>query len=387
MKIYLSRPGAICCAGSNIETIYASCVSGDKSGIKLCTTIDGKNLYVGRVSNDISKITFEAIEEIKPDVQNVISQFGGKRVGLCLGTCDNGSADSLIAHNSYFKSDPNVFPQGYNIKFQSAQFLSENIAKRYGICGPVITVETACSSGAGAMIRGAQLLKAGLCDAVIAGGADAASEIVLSGFSSLGAVSKNITNPFSKNRDGITLGDAAAFFVMSRISMFENEVELAGYGESASASHMTAPPEDGSGAASAMKAALDNALIKSSNIDYINLHGTGTPLNDAMEGRAVEKIFGSEGSPAVSSTKPITGHTLGAAGALEAAICYGALLQGEAALPVHCYDGVHDENIPKLNFVKQGNKIKCSGTRLICMSNSFAFGGCNISLILARIKR
>jgi len=216
------------------------------------------------------------------------------------------------------------------------------------------------------------LIRSGLCGAVIAGGADVVSETVFAGFRSLEAVSNSLTNPFSKNRKGINLGEGAAFFLLD--SEANSAVELLGAGESSDAYHMTAPGTDGAGPAKAMRAALVDAALDSGQIGYINLHGTGTELNDKAEGLAIRAVFNE--IPPISSTKPITGHTLGAAGALEAAICWMVLTE-QRGLPVHCWDGVKDEEIPVSPSAGGGQKAPS-----ICMSNSFAFGGCNVSLIL-----
>ena len=250
--------------------------------------------------------------------------------------------------------------------------------KAFGLEGLAAVCTTACASSSSAIVKGCQLIKAGFCDAVVAGGVDIASEVVNSGFSALEAVSATHTNPFSKNRDGITLGDGAAFFVLTRDDIWNTGIKILGYGESSDADHMTAPDESGEGAVASMQKALKSASLEPLDIDYINLHGTGTKLNDLMEARAVNAIFG-EKQPPVSSTKPVTGHTLGAAGALELAVCYSVLITGGGWLPVHCWDGQMDGAMPKLNFVE---KEKNYGKIKMCMSNTFGFGGCNVSLII-----
>ena len=222
------------------------------------------------------------------------------------------------------------------------------------------------------------LIKAGFCDAAVVGGVDIASVMVLAGFRALEAVSPGLANPFSRNRDGITLGDGAAFFVITREDLWKTGIQLLGWGESSDASHMTAPEESGAGAAAAIRKALASAGLEPEDIDYINLHGTGTRLNDLMESRAVSEIFGPE-MPPVSSTKPVTGHTLGAAGALELAICCSVLETGDGRLPVHSWDGEKDDDLPALNFVRKEKTYSCIRT---CMSNTFGFGGCNVSLIV-----
>ncbi|MDR0455311.1 MAG: 3-oxoacyl-ACP synthase, partial [Treponema sp.] len=183
-------------------------------------------------------------------------------------------------------------------------------------------------------------------------------------------------NPFSKNRKGINLGEGAAFFLLD--SNENSAVELLGAGESADACHITAPGLDGAGPAKAMKAALADAGLSPGHIDYVNLHGTGTELNDKAEALAMKSVFDEQNfsTPPISSTKPITGHTLGAAGALEAAVCWMVLTE-KRGIPVHCWDGVRDEEIPVFPGEGAGQKAPT-----ICMSNNFAFGGCNVSLIL-----
>jgi 3-oxoacyl-[acyl-carrier-protein] synthase-1 len=219
------------------------------------------------------------------------------------------------------------------------------------------------------------------------------------GFHALEALSDSLTNPFSKNRKGINLGEGAAFFLIDSASenLCENRaelsspqetlspVELLGVGERADAYHMTGPGPDGAGPVKAMKAALLDAGIEPDHIGYVNLHGTGTQLNDITEALAMKEIFGTKALPA-SSTKPITGHTLGVAGTLEAAVCW-MVLTAQKGFPVHCWDGEKDEELVFHPFIPSD---KVSGTKVpgkmpsICMSNNFAFGGSNVSLILGR---
>jgi 3-oxoacyl-[acyl-carrier-protein] synthase-1 len=312
-----------------------------------------------------------ALDQLAPAVESALCKYGSERIGVCFGTCDNGSEASLLAHNALFENGE--FPGDYSLRFQSAYFPAEFVCRKFALSGPVFTIATACASGASAIARGAELIRAGFCDAVIAGGADVVSQTVFAGFHALEAVSDSLSNPFSKNRKGINLGEGAAFFLLDSENI--SGIELLGAGESADAYHMTAPGKDGEGPAKAMKAALLDAQIESSQIDYVNLHGTGTELNDKAEALAMNAVFTS--APCASSTKPITGHTLGAAGALEAAICWMALSE-QRGLPVHCWDGERDKEVPFVPSVATQKKPS------ICMSNSFAFGGCNVSLILGR---
>jgi 3-oxoacyl-[acyl-carrier-protein] synthase-1 len=334
------------------------------------------------------RIADAALEQIRSDVEKVIASYGPSRVGVCIGSCDNGSELSLAAHEAYAAAGR--FPENYELRYQGASYPAEYVARRFDLAGPVLAVSTACASGAGAISGGAELIRGAFCDAVIAGGVDVVSKTVLFGFDALEAVSDAPCNPFSKNRKGITLGEGAAFFVLSREPL-GLPIALLGAGESADAYHITAPRPEGGGAIRAMEEALAAAGITPGAVGYINLHGTGTPLNDAMEALAVASVFpDAAGGPPVSSTKSVTGHTLGAAGALELALCWLALSRsgesqpGTAArrsLPVHLWDGVYDETLPLLHFVR-GNTV--AEDLRICMSNSFAFGGCNVSLIIGK---
>jgi 3-oxoacyl-[acyl-carrier-protein] synthase-1 len=319
-------------------------------------------------------------------VEQVVAAYGPDRVGVCVGSCDNGSELSLEAHRLYFTAGR--FPENYELRYQGAAYPAEYIARCFGLAGPVLAVSTACASGAGAVSQGAMLIRGGFCDAVIAGGIDIVSQTVLLGFDSLELLSDAPCNPFSKNRKGLTLGEGAAFFVLSRKSL-GIPITLLGVGESADAFHLTAPRPEGEGAIRAMGEALANAGIGPGDVGYINLHGTGTPLNDAMEALAVAAVFpDAAAGPPVSSTKSITGHTLGAAGALELALCWLALSSAAEApagdrlpVPVHLWDEVYDDGLPPLRFAGRDTTV---GDLRICMSNSFAFGGCNISLIIGR---
>jgi 3-oxoacyl-[acyl-carrier-protein] synthase-1 len=386
-NVWLSIPGLICCAGKNKNELYNSCLNGYQGGMVTVELPGTSGKYpVGKIPDDLPEVDFPpaayaggtriiriidaALDQIRPEIEKAIAKYGAEKIGVCIGSCDNGSEGSLLAHQNLLSQG--AFPEDYNLRFQSASFPAEFIAHKFGISGPVFTIATACAGGASAIIRGSELIRSGLCGAVIAGGADIVSDTVFAGFHSLEAISDSLTNPFSKNRKGINLGEGAAFFLLD--SEKNSTVKLLGAGESCDAYHMTAPGKDGAGPAKAMRAALVDAELKADQIGYINLHGTGTELNDKAEGLAIKAVF--DQSPPISSTKPITGHTLGAAGALEAAICW-MILSEKKGLPVHCWDGVKDEEIPVFP-----SKEDCQKKPSICMSNSFAFGGCNVSIIL-----
>ena len=408
--VFLSPPGVLCCAGNDRDTFFEAACRGDQGGIKPLgiqpvVTSGGRGFLAGRVrgplpeapalpslaappefaaNTRIFRIAAAALTELRPSIEKALALYGAERIGVCLGSCDNGTEASIPAHRAFFAG--RGFPKNYELRFQGASLLAEYIAGISGAKGPALTVATSCASGAGAVVKGAEFIRAGFCDAVIAGGADIVSDTVLLGFSSLEAVSDTVTNPFSKNRKGITLGEGAAFFVLTKDDPGDAAggaagIALLGAGESADAFHITAPREDGRGAVQAMQAALRDAGIGPSGIDYINLHGTGTPLNDRMEAFAIQAVFG-ENQPPASSTKPVTGHTLGAAGALELALCWMTL--AEAAIPVHCWDGEYDDAMPRLRLAEKGSGFVRGFVPRTCMSNSFAFGGCNVSLVIGK---
>jgi 3-oxoacyl-[acyl-carrier-protein] synthase-1 len=210
---------------------------------------------------------------------------------------------------------------------------------------------------------------------VIAGGADSLCGFTIAGFQSLEAVSIERCNPFSVHRNGINIGEGAALFLMTRAP---GPVRLAGSGESADAHHMSAPDPTGRGARSAISQALDRAGLAPREIDYINLHGTGTLQNDAMESAVVAELFGADRP--CSSTKALTGHALGAAGAIEAALCWLTLANNpRRRLPPHWWDGQPDPGLPALRLVRPGEAA--DGPLRYALSQSFAFGGSNAALI------
>lgn len=406
-EIFLSNPGFICSAGDSSDTkrFVGNLSSGNRDGIKKvdCGLVgeEGvKSFYVGKIDDSKLKPTGDkfdmrvlqildfALNSIEESAKKAIAKYGKARVGVCIGSCDNGSYLSFRAHKPFFEKGS--FPAGYDLKAQGADYPATFIQNKFGTEGICLAFSTACSSSASAIVKAKELIRSGICDAVIAGGVDVASDTVLLGFDSLEAIDHEKTNPFSKNRKGINIGEGASVFVLSKDDLDETGIVLAGTGESSDANHLTAPLADGTGAEQAMKEALSDANLTPADIDYINLHGTGTHLNDSMEARGIELVFGKSGNQSLpcSSTKPMTGHTLGSAGSLELAVCFYAIQTQK--LPLHVWDGVQDEEMPVLNLVG-GTSATQSDTNTqneirTCMSNSYAFGGCNASLIIRKIK-
>jgi 3-oxoacyl-[acyl-carrier-protein] synthase-1 len=251
------------------------------------------------------------------------------------------------------------------------------VAWALGLRGPAFVVSTACSSSGKALASARRLLRLGACDAVLCGGVDSLCRFTVRGFGALGAVSDQRCRPFSAARKGINIGEAAAFTLLSREP---SDVRLAGCGESSDGYNVSAPLPQGEGAEAAMRAALADAGCTAGDVGYLNLHGTATPQNDAMEAAAVLRVF--PDGLACSSTKPLTGHTLGAAGALEAALCWH-LLRGASrrGLPPNWNGGDLDPAAAGLGLVQPGQP----GVELErALSNSFGFGGSNVAVLLER---
>ncbi|MBU2967474.1 beta-ketoacyl-ACP synthase [Amphritea sp. 2_MG-2023] len=317
-----------------------------------------------------NRFALAALRQIGSDIDAAVKCYGADRVGVVIGTSTSGIGDSEAFLS--LRAQTGQVPDEYDYGLQEMGATAAFVAKQLNVSGPIFGISTACSSGSKALASARRLLRSGLCDAVIAGGVDTLCHLTVQGFSSLEAVSDQPCTPFSANRNGINIGEAAALFLVTTEAQ---GVELVGVGESSDAHHISAPDPLGGGAVRCMSAALADADITAEEISYINLHGTATALNDQMESRAVAAVFGA--AVHCSSTKPFTGHTLGAAGALEAAICWLALQEG--FMPVHHWDGVYDPELPPINLVTEAGFAEMP---VYMLSNSFAFGGNNISLIL-----
>jgi 3-oxoacyl-[acyl-carrier-protein] synthase I len=307
-------------------------------------------------------------------VAEAIERFGSARVGIVLGTSTSGIAEGEAAVAAL--ASGSGLPREFHYAQQEIGSVAPFLACYLGTSGPAYTVSTACTSSAKALASARNLLRANVCDAVVAGGVDSLCKLTINGFAALESTTDELTNPMSRNRRGINIGEAAALLLLTRSSA---PVQLLGVGESSDAYHISAPDPEGKGAERAMRAALADAGLDAGAIDYVNLHATATVKNDAMEGWALARVFPQ--GVACSGTKPLTGHTLGAAGATEAALCCLAIA-GDGALPPHVWDGAGDPRLPQLALTTPGDRFP--GERRRCMSNSFAFGGSNVCLVLGR---
>ncbi|MFT6835860.1 MAG: 3-oxoacyl-[acyl-carrier-protein] synthase-1 [Francisellaceae bacterium] len=297
-------------------------------------------------------------------------------MGIVLGTSTSGIGSSEHAWKA--KQIDNKFPEKFNYAQQDIASCSTFLAQYADIQGVCYTISTACSSSGKAIAAADRLIKSGLCDAVITGGSDSLCELTLNGFDSLELVSAKICQPFSENRSGLNIGEGAALFILSKDP---SEIKLSGIGESSDGYHISAPDPDGNGGKIAINQALKSANLQPQDIGYINLHGTATRKNDEVESKMVHDVFGDE--TYCSSTKPLIGHTLGAAGAHELAFCWlllSAEYNPECRLPAHVWDKKYDSKLPKIGLMETEKKWQ----KRNFMSNSFAFGGSNISLIISR---
>jgi len=310
-------------------------------------------------------------------VQQAAERWGRQRVGVFLGTSTAGILQTELA---YRERDPvsGALPSSFEYSSTHNSFsVADYVRQRCRLNGPAVAVSCACASSAKVFGSARRMIEAGLIDAALVGGVDSLCLTTLYGFHSLQLTSPIPCRPFDAARDGISIGEAAAFAILEPVPkrVEGDSVLLLGIGESSDAYHMSAPHPEGLGARRAMQAALSAAALEPGDIDYINLHGTGTPSNDRSESQAVTSIFGP--TTPCSSTKGATGHTLGAAGALEAVISALALTHG--LMP----GGLHTTKIdPTLtaHYIRENRRAPI--TRVL--SNSFGFGGTNCSLIFGR---
>jgi len=310
-------------------------------------------------------------------VRAAVTKYGADRVGVLMGTSTSGILQTELA---YRRRDPvtGALPDDFvYAKTQNTFSVADFTRSYFDLSGPAVAISSACSSSAKVFGSARRMIETGLIDAAIVGGVDSLCLTTLYGFNSLGLLSQQACRPYDAERDGISIGEAAAFALLERVpvNLGENAVLLLGIGESSDAYHMSSPHPEGLGAKMAMESALKMAGLEAADIDYINLHGTATQTNDSAESKAINAVFGSY-TPC-SSTKGATGHTLGAAGGIEAVIC--ALALQNNLLP----GGLNTHEVdPALgvNYLLQNEERPIT----YVLSNSFGFGGTNCSLIFGR---
>lgn len=386
--IYLSDFSLVNALGSNLNDIKNNMLLGNRSGlIENQVLLNEGNLFVGAVTqklpnisdkanhfntrnNQLAKLALKSLEHEINDLKLTISS---EKIGVIVGTSTSGIYEGESAVK--IKSVTGEFPCGYDYRMQEMFNLAEFIADELSVQGPAFTISTACSSSAKAFVTAQELILSGVIDAAIVGGVDSLCGMTVNGFSALNSISRGICQPSSLYRDGINLGEAAALCVLRKD---KGTIKLLGCGESSDAHHMSAPHPEGEGAIRAMKQAIDSAGLEPNDIDYINLHGTATEKNDAMEAVAVHSLFGD--NTACSSVKGMIGHTLGAAGATEIGLCWLMMQNENKQFIPHCWDNEKDIAMPALALTQLNQKSKKQIK--YCLSNSFAFGGNNVSILI-----
>ena len=310
-------------------------------------------------------------------VMHKASRVGAARVGVVMGTTTSSIAASEAAYGQLdalgAPPDALCVPELHHLGA-----IGHFVQRALGLTGPAMTVSTACSSSAKAFAVAQRWLAANVCDAVVVGGADSLCGSVLHGFASLELVSSEPCRPFDTRRRGISIGEAAGYALLVRDDDAPADaVRLLGVGETSDAHHLTAPQPDGASIEAALREALARAGISTSDVDYVNLHGTATPQNDAVEAAMLARVFDRHQSVHASSTKGCTGHTLGAAGIVEAVVCLLAIEQGFCPGTV----GLVDPD------AACGGRVKArpaEGRVRHAVSHAFGFGGTNAVLVFGR---
>jgi 3-oxoacyl-[acyl-carrier-protein] synthase-1 len=389
-SVYLHALGMINALGGDLDSIVPALAAGHSPGMANAHTGIGE-AFVGSVFTPLemapraelarydcrnNRLLLAALAQIAPAIDAARERYGAHRVGVVLGTSTSGIEAAEAAF--VYQAQAGDLPANFNYRQMEIGTAAPFAAAALGLQGPAFTISTACTSSAKAFASARRLLQLHLCDAVVVGGVDSLCELTVQGFASLESTSATRTNPMSRNRCGINVGEGAAVFLMSRD---EAAVRLAGVGESSDAHHISSPDPQGVGGEIALRAALAEAGVEASAIGYVNLHATATRKNDEMEANLMSRVF--PGGVATSGTKPLTGHQLGAAGATELGFAWLTLARENVALPRHLWDGEADPLLPLLDLVESERFLPRSGAQYV-MSNSFAFGGSNVSLVLAR---
>ncbi len=392
-RLFLSDCGLVSPFGAGIaaalDAIFASprdLLSAD------ATLVPGRSVLVGAVQAALeglpagvrrwdcrnNRAMWTALKQIAPAIEAATRRFGRDRIAVVLGTSTSGIADGEAALSSRLQEGK--WPQDFNYRRQEPGNMAEFVSEALGLSGPAYCILTACSSSAKAFASARRLIRTGFADAAIVGGADTLCKMTVKGFASLELLSPTRANPFSAARNGITIGEAAGVFLLSPDA---GPVEMLGIGESSDAHHVTAPDPEGAGGRLAMEQALEDAGRGPEDVRYVALHGTGTILNDAAEAHAVAALFGLK-TPC-GSVKGLIGHTLGAAGAVGAALLWIVLNPETSPRRIipHVWDGRRDPALPEIDFATRDMELEARGP-IAMMSNAFGFGGTNVSLLLGR---
>jgi 3-oxoacyl-[acyl-carrier-protein] synthase I len=370
-----------CALGRGKDAVGIALASADvQPRLTRATLIDGRETLTARLADlpeadgagsRANDLVGSLVADLGDAIAAAKARYGAGRVAFVLGGSNSGIEEGT--RDLKAKLAAGAWPDRFRYDRQEMIAPCAFGAAAAGVGGPAYAISTACTSGAKALATGARMIEAGLADAVVCGGADALCDLTLNGFAALESLAQDVCNPFSANRCGITIGEGGALFVLSREP---GPWRLEGFGESSDAHHASAPDPTGAGAEIAVSRALAGATIAAGGIGFVHAHGTATRLNDQMEAGLIHRLFG-DNTPC-ASTKPLTGHTLGAAGAVQAALCLLAMERD--VLPPLLWDGERDPELPAVRFSTPGESAKVERM----LSLSFAFGGSNMALVLGR---
>ncbi len=396
-NIYITGLGIISAIGDNcVENLNS--LTQSKSGIKTIKhlqTIHKNEFVVGEISysnkelgeiagvNDYAKQSRTALLAIIAAKEAVKHSNIDLNDGLRTGIISASTVGGMDITENYYTSESTQDNNNFILTHYASNHV-EVICDLLGINDFSATISTACSSSANAIMNGARLIKSGRLDRVIVGGTDALSKFTLNGFNTLMILDNELCKPFDENRKGLNLGEGAAYLVLESEESVKKSnkkvlAKVLGYANANDAYHQTASSPEGNGATLAMKQAIKSANISANKISYINVHGTGTPNNDDSEGTALQNIYG-DNVPAFSSTKSFTGHTLGAAGAIEAVFSVLAINNNLI------YPNLNlKNNIEKFKFKPVTKLIENKDVDVV-LSNSFGFGGNNSTIIIGKAK-
>lgn len=382
--IHISGMGVVSAAGTGVAESLSSMESGERNvgPVSLFSTpVDLPVFEVASLPPRTHPGKMRSLELLELALEEALADagldsFDGLRVGVALGTTVACQLNDLGFYSTFREN--HAAPMDSVDGFLEGN-LAEATARRLGLSGPTLVVANACSSGTDAIGAALSWLKAGLCDIAIAGGADEMNRIPICGFNALGVASDEPCAPFDGNRHGLNLGEGAGVLILQTAESaarrgVSSSLRVCGYGSAADAYHLTAPHPEGEGLVRAIDTALEQAGIQPSDIAFINAHGTSTPDNDKVEGRALLRLFGK--GIKVLSTKGYTGHTLGAAGGIEAVFSAAGLREGW--IPGSAGFQTVDEEI---GLVPTTGKKEITGR--YALSTSLAFGGNNAALVLA----
>lgn len=368
---------AICNLGSDIDEIYDKAINSNVDCFDCDDTIiPDTRLRIGKIKQQLPKIQEEKfntrcnrlilknLELLKNELDLLFKKYKKDEIGVVVATTNTGVEEYETTKNKCHCEQGNP-----------ALFVKETL----GLSDYYTTISTACSSGIKAFVLANNILDSNLLKASLVIGVDPISKIPLFGFNSLEILAEKPSNPLSKNTTGINIGEAVCCFIVEKKENSKNGIEILATGENTDTNHYTTPNPEATEVKELITNTLKKANMKPSDIDYINLHGTGTLANDIMEARAISDLF-AQNIP-VSSTKPLTGHCLGAASSVETALLCKLLENFDGRLYTHVYDGEYNPNIAKIRPVKKGEIYKkCD----ICLNSSFGFGGTNAILILGK---